>query len=120
MDDDTISSVVRTVTVLYRSIENGIVLYLLMWWRGAASIVDCPLVSSHSRILAYNLSEPARRELVWPIITNKEAIMVNQVSILSNPLLFHATTWTRESLLQQYHTHTQSDEAAQHRTALSN
>ena len=111
---------VRTVTVLYRSIENGIGLSINVVARGCASIDCCPLVSSHSRILAYNLSEPARRELVWPIITNKEAIMVNQVSILSNLLLFHATTWTRESLLQQYHTHTQSDEAALHRTALSN
>eukprot|EP01043_Picozoa_sp_COSAG02_P010805 COSAG02_NODE_388_length_23287_cov_109.067017_11_plen_433_part_00 len=33
-------------------------------------IVSSPL------ILAFNLTEPARRELVWPIITNKEAIMV--------------------------------------------
>jgi hypothetical protein len=37
---------------------------------GGWCIVSSPL------ILAYNLTEPARRELVWPIITNKEAIMV--------------------------------------------
>lgn len=36
-------------------------------------IVSSPL------ILAFNISEPARRELVWPIITNKEAIMINQI-----------------------------------------
>jgi hypothetical protein len=35
-------------------------------------IVSSPL------ILAYNLSTPERRELVWDIITNKEAIFVNQ------------------------------------------
>ena len=39
---------------------------------GGWCIVSSPL------ILAYNLSEPARRELVWDIITNKEAIYVNQ------------------------------------------
>ena len=40
---------------------------------GSWCIVSSPL------ILAYNMSEPARRELVWPIITNKEAIQVNQI-----------------------------------------
>jgi len=33
---------------------------------------------SSPMILAYNLSEPARRNLVWDIITNKEAIQVSQ------------------------------------------
>ena len=36
-------------------------------------IVSSPL------ILAFNLSEPARHNLVWDIITNKEAIQINQV-----------------------------------------
>mmetsp|Transcript_32804 Transcript_32804/g.101715 ORF Transcript_32804/g.101715 Transcript_32804/m.101715 type:complete len:365 (+) Transcript_32804:1-1095(+) len=39
---------------------------------GAWCIVSSPL------ILAYNLSSPAERELVWDIVTNKEAIQVNQ------------------------------------------
>lgn len=39
---------------------------------GGWCIVSSPL------ILAYNLSTPERRELVWDIITNKEAISVNQ------------------------------------------
>jgi len=39
---------------------------------GGWCIVSSPL------ILAYNLSTPARREHVWDIITNKEAIQVNQ------------------------------------------
>lgn len=39
---------------------------------GGWCIVSSPL------ILAYNLSENARRELVWDIITNKEAIQVNR------------------------------------------
>ena len=39
---------------------------------GAWCIMSSPM------ILAYNLSQPARRELVWDIITNKEAIQVNQ------------------------------------------
>lgn len=39
---------------------------------GAWCIMSSPL------ILAFNLSETARRDLVWDIITNKEAIQVNQ------------------------------------------
>ena len=39
---------------------------------GAWCIVSSPLV------LAFNLSDPQRRELVWPVITNKEAIQINQ------------------------------------------
>jgi len=35
-------------------------------------------ITSSPLILAYNLSEPARRELIWDMITNKEAIYVNQ------------------------------------------
>ena len=30
-------------------------------------------------LIRYNLSTPERRELVWDIITNKEAIQVNQI-----------------------------------------
>lgn len=40
---------------------------------GGWCIVSSPL------ILAYDLSDPSRRELVWDIITNKEAIQVNQI-----------------------------------------
>ena len=40
---------------------------------GGWCIVSSPL------ILAFNLSDVTRRELVWDIITNKEAIQVNQV-----------------------------------------
>jgi hypothetical protein len=40
---------------------------------GAWCIVSSPL------ILAFNMSDPARHELVWDIITNKEAIQINQV-----------------------------------------
>ena len=36
-------------------------------------IVSSPL------ILAFNLSTPTRHDLVWDIITNKEAIQVNQI-----------------------------------------
>ena len=39
---------------------------------GGWCIVSSPLV------LAFNLSEPARHNLVWDIITNKEAIQINQ------------------------------------------
>ena len=39
---------------------------------GGWCIVSSPM------ILAFNLSDPARRDLVWSIITNKEAIQVNQ------------------------------------------
>lgn len=35
-------------------------------------------ITSSPLILAFNLSEAPRRELVWEIITNKEAIQVNQ------------------------------------------
>jgi hypothetical protein len=40
---------------------------------GAWCIVSSPL------ILAFNMSDPARHDLVWDIITNKEAIQINQV-----------------------------------------
>jgi alpha-galactosidase len=40
---------------------------------GSWCIVSSPL------ILAYNLSDTARHELVWDIITNKEAIQINQM-----------------------------------------
>lgn len=39
---------------------------------GAWCIVSSPL------ILAYNLSDAAEREMVWDIVTNKEAIQINQ------------------------------------------
>ena len=45
---------------------------LMMLNTSTRCIVSSPL------ILAYNLSEPSRRALVWDIITNKEAIAVNQ------------------------------------------
>jgi len=40
---------------------------------GAWCIISSPL------ILAYNLTDPDRRESVWDIVTNKEAIQVNQI-----------------------------------------
>merc|ERR1711871_652862 len=40
---------------------------------GAWCIISSPL------ILAYNLSDSARHDLMWDIITNKEAIQVNQI-----------------------------------------
>jgi len=50
---------------------------------GGWCIVSSPM------ILAFNLSDTARRELVWSTITNKEAIRVNQVRICcALPLLY--------------------------------
>lgn len=36
-------------------------------------------ITSNPLILAFNLSDPMRHDLVWDIITNKEAIQVNQI-----------------------------------------
>jgi hypothetical protein len=53
---------------------------------GGWCIVSSPLV------LAFNLSDPVRRELVWDVITNNEAIQINQVCCLSQSKRFdHAT-----------------------------
>jgi hypothetical protein len=56
---------------------------------GGWCIVSSPLV------LAFNLSDPVRRELVWDVITNKEAIQINQVWRLSQFEIFDHATFNR-------------------------